>query len=83
VTPFRLSAPMKLALCDTLKWPVSDDAFALRVPIKHRELIAALRKRREPGAVYTNTRGDTLALQWRLGKREFRAIWLAGCPKCD
>lgn len=77
--PSRLSADVKSALCTAVKWPLPEDAFALKVPAHAKAAIAYLKQHAgEPGAQYIDTRGQGRdALQWHLPLGKYRAIYRA------
>lgn len=88
----RLSRDVKSGLCNALKWAITEgslrDSFYLKVPLKPetKALVDYLKRLREPCAHYIDTLGRGRdALQWRLPRSEYAAVWRA-CPNevsCD
>lgn len=73
----RLSADVKSALCNALKWDLIGSAdFMIKVPHAQRAAITYLRSRAEPCAEYF---GPQPGLQFRLSRSQFAAVWRA-CP---
>lgn len=69
---------MKSGLYVSVKWPLPEDTFALKVPSREKAAITYLRQHAgEPSVAYLDLRGKRDALQWHLPLSKYRAVYRA------